>query len=712
MSFDPTRTSPFAASRRPSRRGLRGRRGLMALFAGLVAAATMLVPSAAQAGTNWWDATNPQTPDVQLNVTGAPFTGTTASGEVRGLIDAHTHMFSNEGFGGNIVCGQTYSVHGVADALKDCPAHYPDGKTAIVENLTNARLGDPFATHDPVGWPSFTFWPSYDSFTHQQMYYKWVERSWRGGQRIMVNDLVTNSGLCLINGVVNPPNKYNCDDMDTVRREAKKTYELQSFIDNQFVGPGKGWFRVVKSADEARSVIEQGKLAVVLGVETSEPFGCKQTLGIPGCTKAQIDAGLDELYNLGVRSMFLCHKFDNALCGIRYDEHTTGLIVNLGQFLTTGTWWNPQPCKANEVPDHTVIGGVLPKELAIAFPAAILPVYGPGPHCNPRGLSELGEYALRGMMKRKMMVEVDHMSAKAAESALSIMEKAGYAGVLSSHSWLADAFAERVYKLGGFQTQYGHNTREFVDDANRTKALRDKYGVGYGFGMDMNGFGGTPAPRDAGNQANPGPVTYPFTSFDGGTVLDKQVSGTRTFDVNKDGVAHYGQIPEWVEDIRKVGGQGLINDLSRGPESYLRTMKATETHVDSVNLAKGRAATASSTEWSLLGSFTPAKAVDGNLATRWASGWSDNQWLQVDLGSAQQVGKVSIDWEKAYATGYAIQVSTNGTTWTTVSQTAVGKGGLTVAQFTPTNARYVRVAMNKRATNYGYSIFELGVYAK
>jgi microsomal dipeptidase-like Zn-dependent dipeptidase len=707
MRLDPNRTSPFPPPR--AARSRRRRRGVLALLAGLLAMATLLVPSTAQAGGNWWEPTNPQTPDVGVNVTGTPFTGTDANGNVRGFIDAHTHMFSNEGFGGNIVCGETYSVHGVATALQDCPAHYPDGRAALVENLTNARLGSPLDTHDPVGWPTFRFWPAYDSFTHQQMYYKWVERAWRGGQRIMVNDLVNNSGLCLINGVVNPLNKYNCDDMDTIRREAKKTYALQDFIDNQYGGPGKGWFRIVKSSDEARAVVTAGKMAVVLGVETSEPFGCKQNLGVPGCTKAQIDAGLDELQALGVRSMFLCHKFDNALCGVRYDEHTTGLIVNLGQFLTTGTWWQPQTCKAGEVPDHTVIGGVLPKELAQAFPTAVLPVYGPGPHCNPKGLSDLGEYALRGLMKRGMMVEVDHMSAKAADRALSIMEQAGYAGVLSSHSWLADAFAERVYRLGGFQTQYGHNTREFVEDANRTKALREKYGVGYGYGMDMNGFGGTPAPRDGGKQTNP--VVYPFTTFDGGSVVSKQVSGERTFDVNTDGVAHYGQVPDWVEDIRIVGGKGIVDDLARGAESYLRTMKKAERHVDSVNLAQGRAATASSTEWSLLGSYTPAKAVDGNRSTRWASAWSDNQWLRVDLGSVQQVGKVSVEWEKAFATAYAIQVSTDGTTWRTVSSTTAGKGGLEVAIFAPQSARYVRVAMTKRATSYGYSVYELGAYA-
>lgn len=558
------------------------RRSLYAVLAAVLASLVALTgaPGAATAaGPNWWEPVKPQTPDSEVNVTGAPFTGTTSSGAVRGLVDAHTHMFSDEGFGGNVVCGKTFSVDGIASALQDCRAHKPNGNLALIENLTNARLGgNPFASHDTVGYPTFKFWPAYDSFTHQQMYYKWVERAWRGGQRVLVNDLVSNSGLCLINGVVNAPNKSSCNDMDAVRREAAETRKLEAFIDQQYGGAGKGWFRIVTNPQQARSVIEQGKLAVVLGVETSEPFGCKQFLTIPGCSKAQIDRGLDELKALGVSSMFLCHKFDNALCGVRYDEGTTGVIVNLGQFLTTGTWWNPRPCKAGEVPDHTVAGGVLPKELAIAFPLAILPVYPAGPHCNPRGLSSLGEYALRGMIDRNMMVEVDHMSAKAADRALSIMEEKRYAGALSSHSWMAETYMERLYTLGGFATQYGHDTPQFVADWRASKAQRDRFGVGYGFGMDMNGFGGTPAPRAGAATSAAGPVTYPFRSADGGSVLSRQKTGERTWDVNVDGVAHYGQVPDWVEDLRRVGGQALVDDLMAGAESYLNTWDAAAAH--------------------------------------------------------------------------------------------------------------------------------------
>ncbi|KHL10688.1 UNVERIFIED_CONTAM: F5/8 type C domain protein [Mumia flava] len=672
---------------------------------GLLAAALLVVAglgAPAGAAGAWWEPTDPQTPDSEVNATGAPFTGTIEDGSVRGFIDAHTHMFSNEGFGGNVVCGAPFSDAGIADAMSDCPHH----RISLIENLTNPAMGgDVLATHDTTGWPTFGDWPTFQSFTHQQMYYRWVERAWRGGQRIMVNDLVSNTGLCKIQGLVGGANSAPCDDMDAVRREAAATYAMQDFVDARYGGEGKGWFRVVTTPGQARDVVEQGKLAVVLGVEVSEPFGCKQVLGVAQCSRADIDRGLDELASLGVSSMFLCHKFDNALCGVRYDEGTTGVIVNLGQFITTGTWWNPKTCKPGQVPDNLVAGGVLPAELSFPGLPSVLPVYPTGPHCNPQGLSALGEYALRGMMKRNMMVEVDHMSAKAAGRALDIMDAAGYPGVLSSHSWLDDAFMDRLYGLGGFATQYGHGATQFVSDWQATRDVRDAYDVGYGFGMDMNGFGGTPPPP-----ADAARISYPFTSFDGGTVLDRQVTGERVWDYNGEGVSHYGQVPDWVESLRILGGDELIDDLAAGAESYLRTWGATADYAPGANLALRAPASASSYEWSLFTSYKPGRAVDGDTDTRWASRWSDDQWLAVDLGGPRSVAKVTIAWEDAYASRYAVQVSQDGSSWTTM-KTVDGDGGLDTVSFPATSARFVRMKGIDRGTGYGYSIRELGVFS-
>ncbi|MBX6384611.1 MAG: penicillin acylase family protein, partial [Microbispora sp.] len=129
---------------------------------------------------------------------------------------------------------------------------------------------------------------------------------------------------------------------------------------------------------------------------------------------------------------------------------------------------------------------------------------------------------------------------------------------------------------------------------------------------------------------------------------------------------------------------------------------------DVTDLALGRTASASSTQ----GSYSPAKAVDGDPASRWASAWSDNQYLQVDLGSVRTVARVILRWETAYGSSYRIQTSADGATWTTVAQTTTGDGGVDNVTFAPVGARYVRMQGVKRGTGYGYSLYSMEVYGK
>ncbi|MCX4966864.1 discoidin domain-containing protein [Streptomyces sp. NBC_00654] len=654
--------------------------------------------SAAEPG--WWTPGARPTPDSQINVTGEPFKGTDDQGRVRGFVDAHDHIMSNEGFGGRLICGKPFSEQGVADALKDCPEHYPDGTLAIFDFITKGGDGK----HDPNGWPAFKDWPAHDSLTHQQNYYAWIERAWRGGQRVLVNDLVTNGVICSVYFFKD----RGCDEMTAIRLEAQKTYDMQAYIDKMYGGPGKGWFRIVTDSAQAREVIEQGKLAVVLGVETSEPFGCKQILDVAQCSKADIDRGLDELHKLGVRSMFLCHKFDNALCGVRFDSGALGTAINVGQFLSTGTFWKTETCRGAQ--HDNPIGNAVAASAEKQLPAGVaVPSYASGAQCNTRGLTDLGEYAVRGMMDRKMMLEIDHMSVKAAGQAFDILESESYPGIVSSHSWMDLGWTERLYKLGGFIGQYMSGSEAFSAEAERTDALREKYGVGYGYGTDMNGVGGWPGPRGG---DTPNPVKYPFRSTDGGSVIDKQTTGERTWDFNTTGAAHYGMVPDWIEDIRIVGGQGVVDDLFAGAESYLRTWGSSERHKSGVNLASGAAASASTSQWwNPLVSFAPDRAVDGDKGTRWASEWNNNQWLRIDLGSANLVKRVTLDWEAAYGKSYRIELSADGTNWRTASSTTAGDGGLDTVRFDGTPARYVRIQGLERGTQWGYSLHEVGVYS-
>ena len=81
--------------------------------------------------------------------------------------------------------------------------------------------------------------------------------------------------------------------MASVRLQNKDIEALQDYIDAQNGGPGRGWFRIVTNPFQARRVIARGKLAVIKGIEVSEPFGCRVYNDDPKCDRAQIDREID-----------------------------------------------------------------------------------------------------------------------------------------------------------------------------------------------------------------------------------------------------------------------------------------------------------------------------------------------------------------------------------------------------------------------------------
>jgi hypothetical protein len=132
-----------------------------------------------------------------------------------------------------------------------------------------------------------------------------------------------------------------------------------------------------------------------------------------------------------------------------------------------------------------------------------------------------------------------------------------------------------------------------------------------------------------------------------------------------------------------------------------------QTPPPSTLLSQGGTTTASSTENAT--AFPASSATDGNTGTRWSSAFTDPQWLQVDLGATHSISQVVLNWETAYATGFQIQNSTDGTTWTTIYSTTTGTGGVQTLNVTGTG-RYVRMYGTARATQWGYSLWELQVY--
>ena len=123
------------------------------------------------------------------------------------------------------------------------------------------------------------------------------------------------------------------------------------------------------------------------------------------------------------------------------------------------------------------------------------------------------------------------------------------------------------------------------------------------------------------------------------------------------------------------------------------------------NIALNKTATAST-------SFNdPNLSIDGNLTTRWSlAAATEGEWYMVDLGAVGNVGRVDIKWEGAYATEYALQVSTDNVNFTTVFSTTSSTGGNVSHAFTFVQARYVKILLNKGALPYPMSFWEFEVY--
>jgi hypothetical protein len=523
-------------------------------------------------------------PEAQVNVTGAPFQGVSPFQEVRGYVDAHTHGMAFEFLGGGAHCGKPWDRFGAPYALTDCPDH-----VAGVNPLEAFLSSEPY--HDPVGWPTFVDWPAPESLTHEGTYYKWMERSWRAGQRLFVNLLVENNQLCRLYPLP-VTGKNSCDDMDSIRLQAQRTYELQDYVDAQWGGPGEGWYRIVTSPWEARRVINDGKLAVVMGIETSVPFGCSFQVrageDVPDarCTKRSIDRQLAEVRALGVRQMELVNKFDNALSGVAGDAGSTGVVVNNANQLETGSYWDMRHCEPAVPGAHDknqyALPEIAPDQQDALFGAigqvygqlGALPLYPPPDHCNHRGLTDLGAHLVDRLAQHGMLIDPDHMSVAARDTLLDQVEERGYGGVISSHSWSTPDAYPRIYRLGGFIAPYAGDSTGFVEKWRRhLEWADDRYYFGIGYGADMNGLGAQGNPRGA-DVANP--VTYPFRGL-GGVSVGRQRAGTRVYDVNVDGVAQYGLYPDWIEDLRLVAdaergdGDAITTDMARGAEAYLQT---------------------------------------------------------------------------------------------------------------------------------------------
>ena len=127
------------------------------------------------------------------------------------------------------------------------------------------------------------------------------------------------------------------------------------------------------------------------------------------------------------------------------------------------------------------------------------------------------------------------------------------------------------------------------------------------------------------------------------------------------------------------------------------------------NLAYKKAIYASSSEPKSEDLY-PEMANDGDYTTRWASNLTDSEWIYVDFGEKTKFTTVRLNWEYAYATDYAIQISDDAINWTDIYFTNKGKGSFEIIDDLNSEARYLKIDCRKRVAWNGYSLWEFEVY--
>ena len=126
-------------------------------------------------------------------------------------------------------------------------------------------------------------------------------------------------------------------------------------------------------------------------------------------------------------------------------------------------------------------------------------------------------------------------------------------------------------------------------------------------------------------------------------------------------------------------------------------------------------AVSSATASSYSGTHTPSQAIDGTPSTSNYWGTTSSlglpQWLELDLGIQTSISEIVTHFydgdSRVYT--YYIQVSSDGSTWTTVVPTKTGSSIVTDT-FTPVACRYIQIVVTGNTANTAAHIEQVTIY--
>jgi alpha-L-fucosidase len=161
-----------------------------------------------------------------------------------------------------------------------------------------------------------------------------------------------------------------------------------------------------------------------------------------------------------------------------------------------------------------------------------------------------------------------------------------------------------------------------------------------------------------------------------------------------------------------TGNQATISgiDRTRYPDDTVVALVLDRTVVPA-DIALGRTTSADSVE-TAHGNLA-SHAVDGDTSTRWcASDGATGHWLTVDLGGVHTITGARVAWEfGGHRYGYRIDGSTDGTSWTTLSdQSATGSTSQVQTVAFTAASRYLRITVTALDAGCWASIRSFEVY--
>ncbi len=102
--------------------------------------------------------------------------------------------------------------------------------------------------------------------------------------------------------------------------------------------------------------------------------------------------------------------------------------------------------------------------------------------------------------------------------------------------------------------------------------------------------------------------------------------------------------------------------------------------------------------------------IDNNLNTRWSSEFNDDQWIIIDLKGKEKISGLVLNWETAYARSYSISVSDDKDNWKKIYTDNNCNGAVDKINLNSVYTRFIRLDLLKRATPWGFSLFEIKIF--